>query len=263
MFHPRGPTFFELAQQALSSTVRGYDLLAPKFDYTPFRTPEIVLEPAIARVVQPGPVNAALDICCGTGAAMQQLRPHVLERLAGIDLSQGMLEIAKRNLAEIPGPAMVELVQGDALAMPFQGNQFDLAVCFGAHGHILPQDEARFVAEVHRVLRPGGRFAFVTSYLPPVWSPQLWLARGFNFAMLARNILIQPPFVMYYLTFLLPRAARLCEAAGFEVVIDDECFSGALKNLKLVVATKSDRVVSELTLFRHCELSRDPMRAAD
>ena len=34
MFHPNGPSFFELVEQALSSTERGYDLLAPKFDYT-------------------------------------------------------------------------------------------------------------------------------------------------------------------------------------------------------------------------------------
>lgn len=40
MFHPKGPSFVELAKQCLSSTERGYDLLAPKFDYTPFRTPE-------------------------------------------------------------------------------------------------------------------------------------------------------------------------------------------------------------------------------
>jgi hypothetical protein len=40
MFYPQGPTLRELAVQALSSTERGYDLLAPKFDYTPFRTPE-------------------------------------------------------------------------------------------------------------------------------------------------------------------------------------------------------------------------------
>ena len=44
MFHPKGPSFFELVEQALSSTERGYDLLAPKFDYTPFRTPDEILE---------------------------------------------------------------------------------------------------------------------------------------------------------------------------------------------------------------------------
>jgi ubiquinone/menaquinone biosynthesis C-methylase UbiE len=237
MFHPRGPTFWELAEQALSSTERGYDLLAPKFDYTPFRTPDIVLAPAIQRVAQAGRIDAALDICCGTGAAMHQLRPHVQQRLAGIDMSRKMLEVARANLADHPGPASLEFVLGDALEMPFE-SEFDLAVCFGAHGHILPQDEPQFVNQIAKVLRPGGRFAFVSGYLPPLWSPRLWLARAFNAAMRVRNVLIQPPFIMYYLTFMLPRAAQLLERRGFDVAIDDTCFTGRLAPLKLVVATR-------------------------
>ena len=55
MFHPQGPTFWELARQALSSTQRGYDLLAPKFDFTPFRTPHD--EPVV--IGQGGGVRAA------------------------------------------------------------------------------------------------------------------------------------------------------------------------------------------------------------
>jgi ubiquinone/menaquinone biosynthesis C-methylase UbiE len=237
MFHPRGPTFWELAEQALSSTERGYDLLAPKFDYTPFRTPDFVLGPAIERVAQSGPIDSALDICCGTGAAMQHLRPHCLQRLVGIDMSRGMLDVARTNLTEHPGRANLEFVLGDALDMPFH-SEFDLAVCFGAHGHIVPKDEPRFVNQIAKVLRRGGRFAFVSGYMPPLWSPRLWLARAFNAAMRVRNVLVQPPFIMYYLTFMLPRAARLLERGGFEVAIDDACFTGGLAPLKLVVATK-------------------------
>lgn len=237
MFHPRGPTFWELAEQALSSTERGYDLLAPKFDYTPFRTPDFVLGPAIERVAKLGPIDAALDVCCGTGAAMQYLRPHCRQRLVGIDMSRGMLDVARQDLAASSGRASLEFVLGDALGMPF-ASEFDLAVCFGAHGHIIPRDEPRFAAEVAKVLRPGGRFAFVSGYMPPLWSPRFWLARGFNAAMRVRNVLLQPPFIMYYLTFMLPRAAKLLERAGFDVTIDDNCFTGRLAPLKLVIATK-------------------------
>jgi ubiquinone/menaquinone biosynthesis C-methylase UbiE len=241
MFHPRGPTFWELAEQALSSTERGYDLLAPKFDYTPFRTPDFVLEPAMERVAKAGLIDSALDICCGTGAAMQHLRTHCRRRLVGIDMSRGMLDVARANLAGDVGrsnaPPYLEFVLGDALDMPFE-NDFDLAVCFGAHGHILPKDEPRFVNQIARVLRPGGRFAFVSGYMPPLWSPRFWLARAFNAAMRVRNVLFQPPFIMYYLTFMLPRAAQLLKRGGFDVTIDDTCFTGRLSPLKLVVATK-------------------------
>ena len=60
MFHGLGPTFFELARQVLSSTERGYDLLAPKFDLTWFRTPDRLIESALAMF---GEVDAGLDVC--------------------------------------------------------------------------------------------------------------------------------------------------------------------------------------------------------
>src|SRR5947208_12141605 len=77
MFHPSGRTFLELAQQCLSSTERGYDLLAPKFDVTPFRTPDEVLDGLAKYLGPPQSIDAALDICCGTGAAIRILRPLV------------------------------------------------------------------------------------------------------------------------------------------------------------------------------------------
>ena len=75
MFHANGPSFFELAVQALSSTERGYDLLAPKFDYTPFRTPDVILDKVAQHLAPLGPFGSGLDVCCGTGAAMRMLRP--------------------------------------------------------------------------------------------------------------------------------------------------------------------------------------------
>ncbi len=64
MFHPQGPTFWELATQALSSTERGYDLLAPKFDFTPFLTPKSVIEAASQVLAPLGPYQTGLDLCC-------------------------------------------------------------------------------------------------------------------------------------------------------------------------------------------------------
>lgn len=240
MFHPRGPTFVELAVQALSSTERGYDLLAPKFDYTPFRTPRALLDLAAAHLGPLGPFGAGLDICCGTGAGMEVLRPLCRERVVGLDFSRGMLEVCRQRTASAPGGARLELVRGNALALPF-GPAFDVVVCVGAHGHILERDEPRFVAEAARVLRPGGRFVFVTGYRPPVWSWRGGLARLFNAAMRVRNLLVRPPFIMYYLTFLLPRVRHLCEAQGLEV--EERPLGGEPPwcRLRLVIATRSAR----------------------
>ncbi|MFI8490304.1 SAM-dependent methyltransferase [Streptomyces rubrogriseus] len=68
MFSPEGPTLRELAVQALSSVERGYDLLAPKFDHTPYRTPDRVLD-AVARGLEPlGPFGPAFDLVVSFGA---------------------------------------------------------------------------------------------------------------------------------------------------------------------------------------------------
>jgi ubiquinone/menaquinone biosynthesis C-methylase UbiE len=237
MFHAKGPTFWELAVQALSSTERGYDLLAPKFDYTPFRTPDAILVKVGEHLQTFGPIAAGLDICCGTGAAMRVLRPLCRDQVVGLDISAGMLAEARRCAADASGAAALHFVRADALRMPFEA-AFDLAVCFGAFGHILTRDEPRFVAEVARVLRPGGRFVFVTTHMPPPWSLRYWLARGFNGAMRMRNLLVSPPFIMYYLTFVLPEVQKLLETHGFEVEVRDVNFARPWSPLRLVTATR-------------------------
>jgi SAM-dependent methyltransferase len=238
MFHAQGPTFWELAVQALSSTERGYDLLAPKFDYTPFRTPDEVLEIVAGQIAGLGSFQAGLDLCCGTGAGMGILRPICNQRVVGVDVSAGMLAVAREKLRDAPGAAALEFIRGDVLQMPLPEGAFDLAVCFGAFGHILQKDQSRMVRETARVLRPGGRFVFVTSYLPPLWSLDYWWRRTFNGVMRLRNWLIPPPFIMYYLTFLLPGAQTLLEAHGFDVEAREGLFAKPWTPLILVVATR-------------------------
>jgi ubiquinone/menaquinone biosynthesis C-methylase UbiE len=234
MFHREGPTFFELVRQALSSTDEGYDLLAPKFEHTPFRTPDVVLE-AAARAL--GPVDSLLDLCCGTGAAMRALRGNVHRQVVGVDRSAGMLGQAQRAL-ENGGGAPFALVRGDALALPFRG-AFDAVVSFGAFGHILEHDEPVMVAQVAKALKPGGRFVFATTDDFPPFHPAKLMAGAFNLGMRVRNALIEPKFVMYYLTFLLPRARALLEEQGFTVA--DTPMEKPYQVLRIVTATKGPR----------------------
>lgn len=236
MFHPQGPTFWELVMQALSSTECGYDQLAPKFDHTPFRTPDAILAPIMTHIGNPGSIATALDVCCGTGAAMWHLRRLCRHRVIGIDFSQGMLDIARHVVATAPGDARFELVRGNVLDMPFD-TAFDVAVCVGALGHILPTNQARFVRQVAKVLRPGGRFVFVTAPVPPLWSIRYWLLRSFNAVMQVRNFCLSPPFVMYYLTFLLPQAVALLRQYGFSVDVYHDVFDGRFCHLQLVIGT--------------------------
>src|SRR5271155_2744282 len=95
MFSPHGPSVRELAMQALASVEAGYDLLAPKFDHTPFRTPDGVLDAPPGALRPLGPFDRGLYVCTGTGAGMQVLRSVFRGPVTGVDFSTGMLAQAR------------------------------------------------------------------------------------------------------------------------------------------------------------------------
>lgn len=210
MFSPQGPSLRELCVQALSSVERGYDLLAPKFDHTPFRTPESILDASVRALSELGPFGRGLDVCCGTGAGLLVLKPLCREQITGVDFSAGMLAQARSAHPE------ATWVRADARALPFV-EDFDLAVTFGALGHFLPAERPAVFAGVYRALRPGGLFAFAMGAPPPRVSVSHWVMRGFDLAMRVRNAVWRPPFVMYYLTTPLPALHDDLTAAGFTV----------------------------------------------
>ncbi|MHA6763856.1 class I SAM-dependent DNA methyltransferase [Streptacidiphilus sp. PAMC 29251] len=213
MFTPQGPSLRELAVQALSSVERGYDLLAPRFDHTPFRTPAPVLD-AVAETLAPlGPFGTGLDLCCGTGAGTELLRQLCDERVVAVDFSAGMLDTARARSAV--GEA-VDWVRADARQLPF-GPRFDLVVSFGAFGHFLPRERPGLFAQAYQSLRPGGCFAFPIGAPPRVGSQLYWTLWGFDTVMYVRNALRRPTFVMYYRTFPLHEVRSDLEQAGFTV----------------------------------------------
>ncbi|MFB7971603.1 class I SAM-dependent methyltransferase [Streptomyces rubiginosohelvolus] len=251
MFTEQGPTVRELAVQALSSIERGYDLLAPKFDHTPYRTPDRVLDAVTDEVRRLGPFDTGLDVCCGTGAGIGVLRRLCRERVVGVDFSAGMLAEARaafppegeRPAEEEPaeeGPA-VDWVRADARSLPF-APAFDLALSFGAFGHFLPAERFGLFAEVHGSLRPGGQFVFPIAAPPPVGSRAYWTLLGFDAAMRVRNALWRPQFVMYYRTFRLGDVLEDLTRAGFAVRLTPLAELGRRPDgsprARLVVATR-------------------------
>jgi SAM-dependent methyltransferase len=213
-FAPEGPTVRELTVQALSSIERGYDLLAPKFDRTPFRTPDRVLDAVTGALRSLGPFGAGLDVCCGTGAGVRALQSLCEERVTGVDFSAGMRAAAGEAGPDAGPPA--EWVRADARSLPFR-EAFDLAVSFGAFGHFLPAERPGLFAGVHRALRPGGVFAFPIGAPQPPGSPLYWTLLGFDAAMRVRNLVWRPQFVMYYRTFPLTEVREDLIRAGFTV----------------------------------------------
>jgi ubiquinone/menaquinone biosynthesis C-methylase UbiE len=96
VFSPSGPSARELAVQALSSVEGGYDLLAPKFDHTPFRTPDSLLDATAGVLGSLGSFDRGLDVCCGTGAGIRVLGSVCQGPVTGVDFSTGMLAQARR-----------------------------------------------------------------------------------------------------------------------------------------------------------------------
>ena len=93
-----------------------------------------------------------LEIAIGTGRNLPFYSADV--EITGIEISPAMLEIARQRAQSLG--CQVELVNGDAQALPFHDQRFDTVVCTIALCSI--PDERQAVAEVWRVLRPGGRF---------------------------------------------------------------------------------------------------------
>ena len=124
---------------------------------------------AVQAVVQPG--DRVLDACCGTGdlAIAAEREGGVV---TGLDFSPGMLERARRK------SDTVTWVEGDLLALPFDDDSFDSAtVGFGVRN---VADLEAALAELGRVLRPGGRLAILEitqprGLLKPFFS--LWFDR--------------------------------------------------------------------------------------
>jgi SAM-dependent methyltransferase len=204
-----GPTLLELTRQALSSTQRGYDLLAPKFERSPFRTSDRILAATATALQELGPFGSGLDLCCGTGLGVDRVLKKVCTGpVTGVDFSEGMLAEARRAH---PGPA--HWVRADARALPFT-NAFDLVVSFGAFGHFLPRERPVLFEQVHAALRPGGLFAFPLGTWSPAWAL-------FDAVMRVRNALWRPQFIMYYRTWPPHRVRDDLTSAGFSVRVQD------------------------------------------
>ncbi|RSM56521.1 SAM-dependent methyltransferase [Actinoplanes sp. ATCC 53533] len=214
MFSPQGPSLRELCIQALSSVEHGYDLLAPKFDHTPFRTPETILDATAQALSELGPFGQGLDLCCGTGAGMLVLRSLCQGRITGVDFSAGMIAQARSAHPD------ATWVRANALALPFAAG-FDLVVSLGALGHFLPSERPALFEGAYRALRPGGLLALPIGVPPPVMSVWHWATLGFDVAMRVRNAVWRPPFVMYYRTSPLPAVRDDLTAAGFTVTAVD------------------------------------------
>jgi ubiquinone/menaquinone biosynthesis C-methylase UbiE len=113
----------------------------------------------------------AIDIGCGPGFLTTELTTEVGPNgwVCGLDLSESMLAQARSRGAGLPGAAWLDFRQGDATSLPFADASFDAAVVTQVYEYVADLPTA--LAELHRVLRPGGRAVIVdTDWDSIVWS---------------------------------------------------------------------------------------------
>jgi len=115
------------------------------------------------QLLDPQPGEKILEIGFGTGFAQERLLRILKHGLSvGIDLSSGMTQVARRNLIKAGFRDQLALVQNDSLPLPFQTGSFDgVFSSFALELFDSPLIPA-VLQEVHRVLKPAGRFCIVS-----------------------------------------------------------------------------------------------------
>ena len=116
-----------------------------------------------------------LDIATGTGdLAIQFAEKTNATRIVGLDLSDGMLSVARKKVAGKTLAKKIEFIQGDSEALPFEDNSFDaITVSFGIRNF---ENLEKGLSEIRRVLRKDGIFVILETSVPTKFP----LKQGYN-----------------------------------------------------------------------------------
>lgn len=131
--------------------------------------------------------KAILDVATGTGDFAIQALTLSPEKIIGVDISEGMLAVGKEKMKTRGIDQIIDLRYADSENLPFEENKFDAAiVAFGVRNF---ENLERGLAEMHRVIKPGGKVVILEFSKP----------RAFPFKHLYH----------FYFKFVLPKIGRL------------------------------------------------------
>jgi ubiquinone/menaquinone biosynthesis C-methylase UbiE len=160
-----------------------------------------------------------LEVAIGTGRNLPRYPADVT--ITGLELSPAMLTIARQRATDLGRD--VDLKEGDAEHLPFDDASFDTVVCTLALCTI--PDPAAAVAEMRRVLAPGGRLLLldhIASAWPPVYAAQ-WLVERITIRAAGEHFT--------------RRQLPLVKAAGFQIVETERLKGGTVERIHAVIPT--------------------------
>jgi SAM-dependent methyltransferase len=158
-----------VAQQA--TTTLQFDAAAGQRLEAMYTHPDVVeRRRRVRQALQLAPGERVLDIGCGPGFLTVEMAAEVGPSgwAAGIDISDTMLAHARHRAAAQPSSAWVDFKQADAVQLPFPDGSFDAAVATQVLEYVA--DVPAALAEIVRVLRPGGRAVIVDTD----WNTLVW-----------------------------------------------------------------------------------------
>jgi len=141
----------------IASQIRFDDTAARHIEQL-YRTPDVVAQrQQVLRALDPRPGERVLDVGSGPALLVEELAERVRPggRVHGIDLSASMVALARARLAEQPHRERIVLQVADATRLPFPAAAFDAVVSTQVYEYVADLPTA--LAELRRVLRPGGR----------------------------------------------------------------------------------------------------------
>ena len=157
-----------------------------------------------------------LEVAIGTGLNIPLYPDEV--RLTGIELSPEMLVIARRRAADIGRD--IDLQEGDAQALPFPDASFDTVVCTYSLCNI--PDEGLAVAEMKRVVRPGGKLLLLDHIRSSI-TPVYWVQRAIEFVTVRMDG-----------DHMTRRPLAQVKALGFDVVARERSKAGIVERIVAV-----------------------------
>lgn len=116
-----------------------------------------------------------LDIATGTGDLAIMLAQASIEKVIGLDISEGMLEVARKKISTLNLEDNIEIILGDSEKLPFSDYTFDaITVGFGVRNF---ENLEQGLGEIYRVLKPKGVFVVLETSQPTSFP----IKQGFTF----------------------------------------------------------------------------------